>query len=451
MATELKLPELAENVETVTVSRVLVSIGDRVEVDQSILEVETDKAAAEVPASAAGVVAEILAKEGDSIAVGQVILVLNGEAASAPVAAKPEPATPPAEIAPPEPAIKQETESAPEQPENGKPATEPMPPPPPVAAQPQAAEAPQKRRRSRSGPVPASPTVRRLAREIGVDVNEVTGTGSGGRITEEDIKNHSRQVNTAVWGTAGWQPKATLPLPDFARFGVVERVAMNSVKRRTAQNMAQAWSTIPQVTHFERADVTDLEKLRKQYSKRVEAHGGKLTMTAIIAKVVAAGLQKFPVFNASFDGANNEILLKKYYNIGIAVDTERGLLVPVLRDVDQKNISEIAVELNEIADRARTGKSRLDEMQGGSFTISNLGGIGGSGFTPIVYPPEVAIMGVSRASVEPVFTEGTFQPRTIMPFSITYDHRVVDGADAARFGRWIAEALEQPFLIFLEG
>jgi pyruvate dehydrogenase E2 component (dihydrolipoamide acetyltransferase) len=215
--------------------------------------------------------------------------------------------------------------------------------------------------------------------------------------------------------------------------------------------MSQAWTTIPQVTHFERADVTELEKLRKQYAKRVEAHGGKLTMTAIIVKVAAAALEKFPLFNASLDVEHHEILMKKYYNIGVAVDTDRGLLVPVIRDANRRNITEIAVELNEMAERARAGKSRLDEMQGGSFTISNLGGIGGTGFTPIVYPPEVAILGVSRGTVEPVFIDGTFQPRTMMPFSVVYDHRVIDGADAARFARWVAEALEQPFLIFLEG
>jgi len=443
MATELKLPELAENVETVTVSRVLVSVGDRIEVDQSILEVETDKAAAEVPASAAGIVAEIMTKEGDAINVGQVILVLNGEATAAPAA--PPPTT---TVSKPEPAPKIEAPPEPERQAKTPPpaiiAKEAVPTAPPT-------EDPKKRRRSRSGPVPASPSVRRLAREIGIDVHEVSGTGSGGRISEEDVKNHSRQVNSAVVGATGWQPQTTLPLPDFARYGEVERLAMNSVKRRTAQNMAQAWSTIPQVTHFERADVTNMEKLRKKYAKRVEAEGGKLTMTAIVAKVVAAGLQKFPHFNSSLDSANNEILLKKFYNIGVAVDTERGLLVPVLRNVDTKSITEIAVELNEIAERARTGKSRLDEMQGGSFTISNLGGIGGTGFSPIVFPPEVAIMGISRASVEPVFSDGEFRPRTIMPFSVTYDHRVIDGGDAARFARWIAEALEQPFLIFLEG
>jgi pyruvate dehydrogenase E2 component (dihydrolipoamide acetyltransferase) len=471
MATEIKLPELAENVDTVTVSKILVSVGDSVEKDQSILEVETDKAAAEVPSTAAGVVAEIRTNEGDSINVGDVILVLDGEAKKSGAAEakaeskKKEAAEDNKEQVEEEPEAKEEApedeeaEEAPEAKEEKEPEQdEPEPAKEkrdedgrgaaPAAAKTE--EQPQ-RRRSRGGPIPASPSVRRLAREIGIDVHEVSGSGPGGRITEEDVKTHSRQVNSAVRGAAGWQPQADLPLPDFARFGEVERVAMNSVRRRTAQNMAQAWVSIPQVAHFERADITDLEIMRKQYAKRVEAAGGKLTMTAILVKVLASALQKHPIFNASLDAQNSEILLKKYYNIGVAVDSERGLLVPVLKSADSKNITEIAVELNELAERARMGKSRLDEMQGGSFTISNLGGIGGSNFTPIVYPPEVAIMGVSRARVEPVYVDGQFQPRTIMPFSITYDHRVIDGADAARFARWIAEALEQPFLMFLEG
>jgi pyruvate dehydrogenase E2 component (dihydrolipoamide acetyltransferase) len=472
MATEIKLPELAENVDTVTVSKILVSVGDNIKKDQSILEVETDKAAAEVPSTAAGVVAEIRTSEGDSINVGDVILVLDGEAKkSEDTEDKAEPEEKEAAEEEKKP-VEEEAEAKEEAPEDEEPEEEPKaekeeeepeekePAPakekrdedgrsaPPAAAKTE--EQPQ-RRRSRGGPIPASPSVRRLAREIGIDVHEVSGSGPGGRITEEDVKNHSRQVNSAVRGAAGWQPQADMPLPDFARFGEVERVAMNSVRRRTAQNMAHAWVSIPQVAHFERADITDLEIMRKQYAKRVEAAGGKLTMTAILVKVLAAALQKHPIFNASLDSENSEILLKKYYNIGVAVDSERGLLVPVLKSADSKNITEIAVELNEMAERARNGKSRLDEVQGGSFTISNLGGIGGSNFTPIVYPPEVAIMGVSRARVEPVYVDGQFQPRTIMPFSITYDHRVIDGADAARFARWIAEALEQPFLMFLEG
>jgi pyruvate dehydrogenase E2 component (dihydrolipoamide acetyltransferase) len=215
--------------------------------------------------------------------------------------------------------------------------------------------------------------------------------------------------------------------------------------------MSQAWTYIPHVTNFDSVDITELEKLRKLYAKKAEAAGGKLTVTAIIIKVLASALQRFPKFNASIDVANNEIIFKKYYNIGIAVDTERGLVVPSIRDVEKKNIIELAVELNEIAVKARDRKLTLEEMQGSTFTITNLGGIGGTNFTPIVNLPEVAILGVSRGRMEPVYRDGNFEPRLMMPLALSYDHRLVDGADAARFLRWVAEALEQPFLLALEG
>ena len=240
-------------------------------------------------------------------------------------------------------------------------------------------------------------------------------------------------------------------MPDFARWGAVERRAMSTVRRRTAERLGHAWSQIPHVTQFDKADVTGLEELRKRYAKQVEAAGGKLTVTAILAKVAAAALRKFPQFNSTLDFARDEIIYKQYCHIGIAVDTDRGLLVPVLRDVDTKNLTQVCVELTQLAERARTKKTTLDEMQGGCFTISNLGGIGGTGFTPIVNEPEVAILGVSRNAIEPVYISGEFQPRTMLPLSLSYDHRVIDGADGARFLRWVCEAIENPFLVFLEG
>ena len=226
---------------------------------------------------------------------------------------------------------------------------------------------------------------------------------------------------------------------------------MSNVRRATARAMGQSWSTIPMVTQFDKADITELEQLRAQYGKRAEAAGGKLTPTAIILKVVAAALKRFPQFNASIDMANEEIVVKQYVHVGVAVDTDRGLLVPVLRDVDQKNVIQLAVELNQIAQKARDRKLGLEDMQGGCFTISNLGGIGGTGFTPLVNGPEVAILGVSRGSTEPVCVDGQFQPRLMLPLSLTYDHRLIDGADGARFLRWVCEALEKPFLLMLEG
>mgnify|MGYP003542637286 FL=1 len=225
---------------------------------------------------------------------------------------------------------------------------------------------------------------------------------------------------------------------------------MNSVRRRTSENMTHAWTTVPHVTQFDKADITDVEKFRQQYGKRVEAAGGKLTVTAILVKLLATALKKFPQFNSSVDVLAQEITYKKYYNIGVAVDTDRGLIVPVVRNVDTKSVTEIAIELQEMAARAREKKNRLEELQGATFTISNLGGIGGTSFTPIVNSPEAAILGVSRGRVEPVYIDGAFLPRTMLPLSLSYDHRAIDGADAARFVRWLCDTLEQPLSLLLD-
>jgi pyruvate dehydrogenase E2 component (dihydrolipoamide acetyltransferase) len=299
-------------------------------------------------------------------------------------------------------------------------------------------------------PAPAAPSVRRMARELGVDVNDVSGSGPGGRISVDDVKAHTKQL---VAGGAAGGAAARVPLPDFSRWGAVERQPMRAVRRKTAQHLTAAWTTIPHVTQFDLADITGLEELRKKYTKQVEAAGGNLTVTAIAVKVVAAALRVFPQLNASIDMAADEIILKKYVNIGIAVDTDRGLLVPVIRDADRKNIMQLSVELAQLSEKARTRKISLEEMQGGCFSISNLGGIGGTYFTPIVNAPEVAILGISRARMEPVYQKesGQFVPRFMLPLSLSYDHRVIDGADGIRFLRWVAEALEQPFLLSLQG
>lgn len=298
---------------------------------------------------------------------------------------------------------------------------------------------------------PASPSVRRLAREIGVDLSHVVGSGDRGRIQLDDVKNYARKVNTEINERSARGDGAPFePLPDFSQWGIVERKPMNAVRRKTATHLSQAWY-IPHVTQFDKADITDLEKLRKQYAKRAVEKGGKLTMTVIVLKVVASALKVFPQFNASIDMTTDEIIYKKYYNVGVAVDTDRGLLVPVIRDIDKKNIIDLSVDLTNVAERAKDRKLTLDDMKGGNFTISNLGGIGGTYFTPIVNAPEVAILGISRASIEPVYIDGEFQPRLMMPLSLSYDHRIIDGADAIRFLRWIAEALQQPFLMDLEG
>jgi pyruvate dehydrogenase E2 component (dihydrolipoyllysine-residue acetyltransferase) len=444
MAVQFKLPELGENITSGNVTKILVAVGETVAVDQPIIEIETDKAVLEVPSSVSGTVAEVRAKEGAEINVGDVVLVVSDDGAAS------------AEPAPP--SVVEEKVEAPAPPP--KPAPEPVESTPPAAVEAQTEEpapaepvtepAPAARRRE-GGPVPASPSVRRLAREIGVDVNEVGGSGPAGRISMDDVKGFARQINVDVRGISTRARVASMPLPDFSRWGDIERQPMSGVRRRTAENMAHAWASVPHVTQFDKADVTELEKLRKQFGKRVEGSGGKLTVTAIVVKVLGSALQKFPQFNATVDMDNAEIVYKKYYNIGVAVDTDRGLIVPVIKNVDQKNVTQIAVELAQIAERARNRKVTLEQMQGGTFTVSNLGGIGGTNFTPIVNAPEVAVLGIARSRVEPVYDNGNFVPRTLLPVAVSYDHRVIDGADGARFIRWIVEVLEQPFIMFLEG
>jgi pyruvate dehydrogenase E2 component (dihydrolipoamide acetyltransferase) len=308
--------------------------------------------------------------------------------------------------------------------------------------------------RDRGPAAPAAPSVRRLAREIGVDINDVQGGGPAGRISQDDVKEHARRVLSSVGsadaGRAG-RPSAFVPLPDFSKWGEVERQAMSNVRRKTAEHLSNAWNSIPHVTQGEKADITELEKLRKKFGPEVEKLGGKLTVTAILVKVLAAAVKVFPQFNASVDMQSSEIIYKKYVNIGIAVDTDRGLLVPVVRNADQKNIAQIAAEVQQAAVKARDKKLTLEDMSGGGISISNLGGIGGTQFTPIVNWPEVAILGVSRGQMEPVWTGDAFEPRLMLPLSLSYDHRVIDGADAMRFLRWVADALEQPFLLSLHG
>ena len=423
------LPELGESIESGDVVQVLVAVGDQIAIEQSVLEIETDKAVVEVPSPVSGSVTSIHVAPGDKAAVGQLIVTLETDGATAkndahpptepPAGTEPEPAVPPAPV---------ET-----------PVAESISPPAPVA------------RQARSG-APAAPSVRRLAREVGVDINKVPGSGPGGRVSVEDVKRYARtrQPDEAGATPATGVPPA-LPLPDFHRWGDVERHPMSNVRRLTADQMARTWATVPQVTQYDQADITELEQLRQQYAPKAVAAGGRLTFTAIVLKVVAAALKRFPQFNASVDMATHEVIYKQYYHVGVAVDTDRGLLVPVIRDVDSKNIITLAVELTGLAERARNRKTSLEEMQGGTFTITNLGGIGGTGFSPILNAPEVAILGMARSRIDPVFTDGQFVPRLMLPLGLSYDHRLIDGADGARFLRWVAEALSQPFLLSLEG
>jgi pyruvate dehydrogenase E2 component (dihydrolipoamide acetyltransferase) len=440
--TDFTLPELGENVASGDVLRVLVKPGDVITKDQPVLELETDKATIEVPSSVAGRVKDIKVKAGDKVKVGQAILAVDDGAA-------------PADDAKP-------ARQAPAESQSGvkavpKPAKEAAPRPG-AAAGPEKVVAISRGARQSAEPAapelpvaPAAPSVRRIARELGVDIEQVAGSGSGGRISVEDVKAHAKRIITEP--TAGAGAAVAEPLPDFSRWGEIERQPMRAVRRKTAEHLSAAWVTIPHVTQHDVADITNLDELRKRYGKQAEAAGGTLTVTAIAVKIVAAALKVFPQFNSSIDTAAGEIVSKKYVNIGVAVDTDRGLLVPVIRDADAKNIIQIAVELTQLSDKARNRKIALDEMQGGCFSVSNLGGIGGTSFTPIVNLPEVAILGISRAKVEPVFDKGSngFVPRLMLPLSLSYDHRVIDGADGIRFLRWVVEALEQPFLLALQG
>ncbi len=443
------LPELGEGIESGDVVNVLVAAGDRVVEDQPLIELETDKAVIEVPAPVNGVVQTLHVQTGEKANVGQLIVTFETEVGdAAPPVAEPEPVPEPVHesaapiAAAPEPAVAE----PPAAPVVAAAAAAPAPPAPVERPEPAATQ---------RLPAAASPSVRRLAREVGVDINEVQGSGPGGRISIEDVKMHARRLLTDTGGYHAAAPAAaeprTVTLPDFSRWGEVEHQAMTSVRRATAEHMAQAWATIPHVTQHASADITALEQLRKRYSPRAEAAGGRLTVTAIALKVVTAALKLFPQFNASVDMARQEIIYKRYYHIGVAVDTDRGLLVPVIRDVDQKSLIDLAVELNTLAEKARDRKTTLAEMQGGTFTVTNLGGIGGSHFTPVINAPEVAILGLARSRIEATYIDGKFEPRLMLPLSLSYDHRLIDGADGARFIRWVVEALEQPFLLTLEG
>jgi len=300
---------------------------------------------------------------------------------------------------------------------------------------------------------PAAPSVRRFAREIGVDIHRVPGNGPGGRISMEDVKKYARSHRVPEGAFSDLlRPVANEPLPDFAQWGEIRKEPISMVRKITAAHVGYAWSTIPQVTQFDQADMTELENFRKKYGPKVQAAGGKLTVTAILMKIVAGAMSVFPHFNAAIDMDHEAIIYKKYFHIGVAVDTGRGLLVPVVRHVDRMNLIEISTAVSQKAQKARDGKLSPDEMKGGNFTISNLGGIGGTAFTPIINAPEVAILGVSRSSWQPRYaTEKQPEPRLILPLSLTYDHRIIDGVAGARFLRWIVDAIEQPLLLTLEG
>ncbi len=420
MSIEFKLQALKENVEIVEVNAIKVNLGDIVTKDQPLIEVQADKAALEVPSPAAGKITQILIKQGDQVKIGQLIFVIDPVGAGAAAAS----ATPPP--------VPQKTPVA---------APIHAPAAVPVATATATKTAPIVLAHDDNKVIPAGPSTRRIARELGVDLGHVPGTGRHGRVSEDDVRTFVRGSGSN--GSSGGSISVP-PLPRFEDFGTVERQPMSAIRRATARQMSLSWSIVPHVTQSDVSDITDFEAFRKSQSK-----GPKFTISAFAMKAAVVLLKEYPVFNSSIDVAGNQIIHKKFYNIGVAVDTENGLLVPVIRDVDKKSIVELAEELTSIAERARQRKLDSKDLTGGTFTITNLGGIGGTGFTPIVNYPEVAILGISRGRLQPVVHNGEIVPRLMMPLSLSYDHRVIDGAVAARFTRRLAEMLENPYQLLI--
>ena len=448
MKHEIRVPAVSEGVTEGTVVNITVAVGDSVEVEQTLLELETDKAVVEVPSSHAGKITEVLVAEGDRVAIGAVIMVLESSGGDEEVEAleidSEDIPAPVVEAEPVSTVVTEQAEPAELQASSTPPREEP--------------QVDLNTVRRNDLVAPAAPSVRRLARDLGVDIYQVQGTGPGGRISEDDVRNFVRETMQRITGggpvpsVVGEFPglHAQRPLPDFSRWGAIRREPLSRVRELTADSMGYAWSTIPMVTQYDNAQITEIEAFRQKTNQRASAEN-RLTMTAIMVKVCAAALKAFPGVNSSLDLANNELVLKDYVHIGVAVDTPGGLLVPVIRDADQKGIERLATELNGLAEKTRERKISPADMEGGTFTISNLGGVGGTSFTPIVYAPQVAILGISTAAMQPVWDGNQFIPQLIMPLSLTYDHRVVDGADGARFLRWICEALENPLNLVMKG
>ena len=447
MSLEIIVPEVSDGVTAGTVISITVAVNDHVEEDQTLLELETDKAVVAIPSPAAGVISAIKVAEGDSATVGSVIMLLE------PVPALDEDMNSSVDVAAVDEVPQAETLDA--EPTAALPEADPLPP----ATDDQTSTAVDLSSVRRDNLVaPAAPSVRRIARDLGVDIYQVQGTGAGGRISAEDVRLFVRDTMQRLSGgestiavTGEFRGlHAQRSLPDFSKWGEISREPLSRVRELTADAMGYAWSTIPMVTQYDKVRVTAIEEFRRDYNYAA-TDDNKLTMTAILVKVCAAALIAFPQFNSSLDLASKELILKKYIHVGVAVDTPGGLLVPVIRDANQKGVESLALELNQLAVKTRERKISPADLEGGTFTISNLGGIGGTSFTPIVYAPQVAILGVSRAETEPYWDGQGFIPEKMMTLSLTYDHRVIDGADGARFLRWICEAIENPLNLVMKG
>ena len=416
MIKEIILPDLGEGIDSAEVSEILVKVGDTVKNEDPIIILESEKASMEIPTDTAGTVKEIAVAAGDEVGPGSILIKIEVEAE------------------------KEETQT--DKPKEEKPEKETQPPTPNRQPTPvlqstktfhQSLPAPRQKT-----PL-ASPAVRRFARELGADLSLVGGSGAKGRITKEDVQNHIKNVLAGA-GSGRFGPPP-LPAVDFSQWGEIETVKLSKVKRITGERLQQAWQTVPHVTQFDEADITELEALRISLKALNENEKLRITLLPFLMKAVVGILSEMPEFNASLDPAGQHLVYKKYFHIGVAVDTPAGLVVPVIRDVDKKGFRELSEELVTVSGKARNKKLMPGDMKGGCFTISSLGGISGTGFTPIINPPEVAILGVSRSKITPVYRNGVFEPRTILPFSLSYDHRVIDGAQAARFTKRLGELL----------
>jgi pyruvate dehydrogenase E2 component (dihydrolipoamide acetyltransferase) len=418
---EVKVPDIG-NFKDVEVIEVMVKAGDSVTKEQGLITIETDKAAMDVPAPFTGVVKSMKVKKGDKVSEGSVVLVMDAQeesTATKPAAAPTKAATPvPAKEASKPTAVAQAPAPVQTQPASLPPISE-----------------------SGFGKAHAGPSVRKFARELGVDLSRVKGSGRKERITHDDVKAFVKAVMQGGAVGSGGLPK--VHEVDFARFGVVEVKPLSRIKRISGPRLQAAWVNVPHVTQHDEADITDLENLRKELKSDAEKIGAKLTPLAFLVKATVAALKEYPDFNSSLDPSGQNQVMKKYFHVGFAADTPNGLVVPVIKDADKKNVFEIAKELGELAAKARDGKLKGEEMQGGCFSISSLGGIGGTAFTPIVNAPEVAILGVSKSAMKPVWDGKAFQPRLMLPLSLSYDHRVIDGASAARFTTFLSKILSE--------
>ncbi|RNL94515.1 2-oxo acid dehydrogenase subunit E2 [Sinomicrobium pectinilyticum] len=465
MAKEVKIPQISEGVDSARVSEILIETGDYIETDQSVIVLETDKASAEVPSSHEGTVKEIKVAEGDEVEVGAVVLILEEdgkESGGEEEEKEEEDAKGKKEKENKKKKDKEEEGDKREEEEveegrnktpedkEGKEKKDKEEEPEDKEKEEEKEESEEKKKegtddeRKTGEELPASPMVRKLARELGVDLASVEGSGPGGRISEEDVKSYTRKQGT----DKAAEPKG-LSLPDFSKWGAVETKSLSGIRMATGKNTTASWQHIPHVFQFDEADITGIEQYMEKNREKVQKEGGKLTITAILVKIVANALQQFPKFNASVDMERKEMILKKYINISIAVATDKGLLMPVIKDADRKNIIELAVEITEVAEKARNGKLGPEEMEGGNFSVSNLGGVGGTNFTPVIYHPQVAILGISQAAIRPIYVGGNFEPREILPLSLSYDHRLIDGVEGAGFLSWIKQALEDPYKALL--